>query len=220
MCGIIATKSITKLIELIKLNQQRGSFSHSLTVLAYNEDYTKLSTHFIYRQFGEFNFKLFDDIIKNNKNIKNLYFIAHVQAPTGGLIKDKERIHPSNIFNKQYLYHNGILKSKYVNNYKILLNENEWDTSILNNNIYMFGFDHLSEVKGSFACILLKDDDLYVFRNNNSILYFDNNLNFSSVKFENSFELESGEVFKLDLHYNCLINHHQFKLLDDYFVEI
>ena len=220
MCGIIATKSISQFKELVLLNQQRGSFSYSLTVLTYNSET-------FYKSFGKFNFDILKNIEVNNN--EGLYLIGHVQAPTGGLIHDLNRIHPSNVADKQYLYHNGILKSKYIKKYLVkdgyasnIANINNppptWDTEILNNNIYKYGFEHLNEVKGSFACLLIKDNEIFAFRNNNSIIYYDSDLNFSSVKFKNSFELISGEVFRLDLTNNSLISCYSFKLLDDYYI--
>lgn len=221
MCGIIASKSITKFKELILLNQSRGTFSHSLTALKYKDDYTQLAGKWIYRHFDEFNFKIFDNI---DENLKNMYFIGHVQAPTGGLIHDWNRIHPSNIANSSYLYHNGILKPNYVKKWLIkddIADDNiPWDTQVLNNNLFKYGFNCLDDVKGSFACMLIKDEQIYCFRNNNSIIYYDEDLNFSSMKFDGSNELPSGEVFKLDLHDPCLIFDHTFQLLDDYYVEI
>jgi len=219
MCGIIASKSIKKFKELVLLNQSRGTFSHSLTMLQYDDTNKHILDKSIYRQFGEFNFKVFDGV---SDDLQNIYLIGHVQAPTGGLVKDYQRIHPSNVADSSYMYHNGILKSKYIKEYIVKdgYARDVWDTELLNNNIYKYGFDHLSKVYGSFACLLLQDDNLYAFRNNNSIIYYDDQLSFSSVKFDNSFELISGEVFKLDLTNNSLIGRHQFKLLDNYYVEI
>lgn len=219
MCGIIASKSIKKFKELVLLNQSRGTFSHSLTMLQYDDTNKHILDKSIYRQFGEFNFKVFDGV---SDDLKNIYLIGHVQAPTRGLVKDYQRIHPSNVADSSYMYHNGILKSKYIKEYIVKdgYARDVWDTELLNNNIYKYGFDHLSKVYGSFACLLLQDDNLYAFRNNNSIIYYDDQLSFSSVKFDNSFELISGEVFKLDLTNNSLIGRHQFKLLDNYYVEI
>ena len=48
--------------------------------------------------------------IIENLNYENVYYIGHQQSPTGGLIKDYERIHPSILnddCNTSYLYHNG-----------------------------------------------------------------------------------------------------------------
>ena len=229
MCGIIVSRSIKKFKELVTLNENRGTFSYSITLLIYSDNYEILKQKYFYRNFGGFDF----DILKKVNIYIDVpfYLIGHVQAPTGGLIHDKQRIHPSNCADKQYLYHNGILKSKYIKEWLVkdgyaanIANIDNppsiWDTEILNNNIYKYGFKCLDNVKGSFACILIKDKEIFVFRNNNSILYFDNNMNFSSVKFENSFELKSGEVFRLDLTNNSLIGCHPFQLLDNYYVEI
>jgi hypothetical protein len=226
MCGIIASKSLEEFKELVIANQSRGSFSHSLTVFEFDDNYDELLYKVMcYKNFGPFDFN--NIVFRNLDQIHNPYFIGHVQAPTGGLIEDYNRIHPSVVQNCQYLYHNGILKHEYIvrhSNKEV----NVWDTSLLNQLIYSHGFTCLDSVKGSFACILIQDDVLYndnplliyCFRNNNSPLYYSDNLSFSSMKIDGFHELVSGEVFLIDLKTNQLVPHQAFKLLDNYYIEI
>lgn len=213
MCGIVASKSINTFKKLIELNQSRGSFSYSLTILFYSDDYSKLGNIELYKGFGEFNFKLLDDL----NEIDTMYLIGHIQAPTNGLVEDIERIHPSKYYG-HYLYHNGILKTEYINEYAKMYSG--WDTELLNKMIFGCGYNCLEFVKGSFACIELKGSIISVFRNNNSIIYYDRFMNFSSAKFDDSIELSSGEVFNINLHDNKLIPTYTFKCSDNYYVEI
>ena len=82
MCSIIASFKKEKLEALVDLNQFRGNFSFS---------YLELETGESTKQFGRYN----KDVIVNNQNYK----ISHLQAPTGGLIQDINRIHPTMINN-------------------------------------------------------------------------------------------------------------------------
>ena len=43
-------------------------------------------------------------------------------------------------------------------------------------------------------------EHIYIFRNEISPLFFDNNLNISSTEFENSEETEAGVMYKMNLH--------------------
>lgn len=194
MCGIFASFNLEKFKELIELNQSRGSFSYSFTM--YN--ITTFETN-IFKDFGLFDFNIFP---KND--IESIYYIGHVQAPTGGLIKDYNRIHPS-ILNSTYLYHNGILKDNIINKlkqeYKI---NNSWDTNLLHHILYNKNIELLNYVDGSFGCLFINNNIIRIFRNDLINLFVDEYFNISSQSFDNSVNINSNIIYNLnfkDQHY-------------------
>lgn len=207
MCGIIASYDKDKLKELILLNQQRGSFSHSLMIVSYKHS-AKPRIYAIHKEFGEFDLNLLDDF-------DDCYFIAHVQAPTNGMTKDPTRIHPSQI-DSSYLYHNGIIQNSTLDKISKKYNiSSEWDTKLLHYSIY-YNIKNINDINGSFAC-LYKHHEFYIFRNSMCILYYDNNLNISSEKFENSIELPANQLFLLDIQNKKIIPDMEFIGEQNYF---
>ena len=184
MCSIIGSYSKDKFLELVKLNEYRGSFSYSLTVYNENDSNT-------WKDFGLFNKDVLDNVRDGD------FILGHCQAPTNGLVRDYNRIHPY-INDSIKLLHNGIIKKNDVDRINELLNTNyEWDTQALGEYIKN-DFDRLSDVEGSFACCLIKDNKLFIFRNAISPLYVDRNANISSTKFKESNMIEFNTIYQLD----------------------
>ena len=76
----------------------------------------------------------------------------------------------------------------------------KWDTALLAHIIYEEGYEVLSEVDGSFACVLYaQDQGLYVFRNIIAPLFIDIHMNLSSTKFGKASLIEPHVVHKLKL---------------------
>lgn len=190
MCSIICSFKSEKFKELVKINQYRGSFSHSLT--QWNID--KKEFKILQRDFGPFN----NNILPNDSSLSTFY-IGHVQMPTGGLSKDLERIHPSTIaYNNQIslLYHNGILKENQMKYHS--LKYKPWDTHELHQILRGNKFNSLSKVDGSFGCIYIHNKQVMVFTTTTITLFVDNVLNISSVKFENSKRIKPNVVWLID----------------------
>ena len=187
MCAIIGSFNKDKLRELIELNSYRGNHSYSLS--EYNPIMGNLKI--IERNLGEFKFNLL------SKLSKDLYYIAHIQAPT---TEDKNfgNIHPHKHLNS-LLWHNGIIKEDFIKIMQDKLDisiQEKWDTALLNKWIY---YNHsLSEVDGTFSCLKYDGVNLYLFRNQISPLFIDEYWNISSTKFDNSQSTKPNKVLLMD----------------------
>jgi glucosamine 6-phosphate synthetase-like amidotransferase/phosphosugar isomerase protein len=189
MCAIFGSFNKDKFVELMELNSYRGSFSYSYTV--------------IHNDFTSKTFKDFGTMDKNMLSGKsqNGYMLGHVQAPTGGLIKNYSRIHPAEK-NEYLLWHNGIIKGKYLTKMQEELNStNEWDTKLLLDTIVPDAFmpTTLNDVDGAFSCVLMKQDAyLMLFRNSTSPLFMNDALDISSTKFQYSSKTDKNVVYNVD----------------------
>jgi hypothetical protein len=222
MCGISASFDLETLEKLMWINNQRGHFSFSLTVLEIlaNNTYTIQG---VFKGFDCFRSYILDYYSKLND--RKFYYIAHSQAPTSssGMLKDHSKIHPA-AFKDALLYHNGILKPSTIHNLQQKQNcgvdkLNTWDTQLLLCEIINSGFGSLKEIDGSFACVLINQYEVQIFRNQSSILYYDNQLNLSSTPIENMKELEINKIFQLDFNNNQLIDmQFNFQNIDNRYV--
>lgn len=182
MCSIIASYSKETLENLVDLNQFRGNFSFS---------YLEFETNKLIKQFGQYD----KSVINNNQNYK----ISHLQAPTGGLVHEENRIHPTMIGDSK-LYHNGIITPRGVKFLQNKLNSTEtFDTWLLHQAIEKFGFDILSEIEGLFSCLYIKDDKIFIFRTRHGKLYIDSEMSISSERFEDSKCINYDTVYEVDL---------------------
>jgi glucosamine 6-phosphate synthetase-like amidotransferase/phosphosugar isomerase protein len=183
MCSIIGSYSKDKFVELLAINKYRGTFSHSLTL--YNENEVRT-----FKDFGDFNIELLEHAQPGD------YLLGHCQAPTGGLVKDFDRIHP--YINGDFrLLHNGIIKTEALTLINEALNSAYlWDTQALGEYV-RDDFDKLSNIEGSFACVCIKDNHIYMFRNAISPLYL-NGRDISSTKFKDSQMIAHNTIFKMN----------------------
>jgi hypothetical protein len=125
-------------------------------------------------------------LIDDHPNINDCYIVAHSQAPT----TESKNIHPA-VYGDSLLWHNGIVKQKE-------LTPGTWDTVWLLENILNYDWGWLSNVDGTFACVMYRDGNLYVFRNEISPLFIDSHFNISSTKFDGSYSLTPNVVWKLN----------------------
>lgn len=176
MCAIVGSFTKSKLKELFDINAYRGQLSYSLASFDINE-----TLQVIMQSPGKMSENFIDEFPAN------FYYIGHSQAPT----TEATSIHPA-ADHGMLLWHNGIIKQKE-------LPENTWDTLWLLNKIKEFGWSYLSEVDGTFACVLYSNYTLYIFRNEISPLFMDDELNISSTKFDNSKSIEPNTVFRIDI---------------------
>ncbi len=179
MCGIFCGKNQI-LHELYQLNSYRGNYSYSV--------FNQLSG--IKKGLGKPDSELFDT---------GYYSVCHVQAPTTEISNSTSNIHPA-VYNGMFLWHNGIIKDFEVARLQTKYNTTEtWDTALLLRELDSNDFlENLSDLNGSFACILVDGSDYFVFRNEISPLFYDSNLNISSVKFPNSIPVPANNFFMLD----------------------
>ena len=205
MCSIVGSFNKEKIKELIKINQYRGNFSYSISLIDIDNNNKILQQ---IKHFGLFDYNLLDNLEVVNKNV---YYVCHVQAPTGGLLKEYNRIHPTKV-NNSYLWHNGIITPKgmkYLQDYSYN-NNIDFDTLALNNQLYNGNFCDLSAIEGLFSCLYL-DNNLYMFRTKHGKLYIDTNLNISSEKFNNSKCINFDTVYKVNLKDKNIIIYDTFK---------
>jgi hypothetical protein len=202
MCSIVGSFSKQKFKELIKLNQSRGSFSYSF----FQFDTTTMTVSAVEQNFGEFPLEIIDQAEDG------MMLFGHTQAPTGGLIFDKNRIHPAKI-KEDFLFHNGIIKQQDINR---LQKEHEtdeaWDSKLMLMEIQKIGlFQTLNTIDGSFACIFKDESKMRIFRSAAGTLFVDNELNISSTLFEGSNRIEKDVVFYLDFDTKTVIKENLFK---------
>lgn len=198
MCSIIGSFSKKKITELVEVNQHRGKFAYS--ILAYNTMNNKIFQ--IYKDFGVFS-------LDNIKEMPNIYYICHLQSPTGGIEIDVNRTHPT-MYNDTYLFHNGILKQRAIDKLQFTYNTNiTFDTKLLH--MSLTSWNNLNDIEGLFACLYIKNENINIFRSKHSKLYIDKDLNISSEKFPDSKCINYDTIYKLNFKNNNLIAIDTFK---------
>lgn len=183
MCAIIGSFDKATFQHLYTINEHRGNLSHSVVKFEVNatapDDVDILE---LWKSPGNLNLQVVD------RGVDGPYMIGHTQAPT----TDTSNIHPSG-YNGSLMWHNGIVKQKE-------LQPDIWDTWWLLRGIEEEGFDFLSTVVGSFACVLYGvEKKIYVFRNEIAPLYIDENFNISSVEIEGFKSLRPNVAFEMNL---------------------
>jgi hypothetical protein len=199
MCAIFGSKNKEKFLELAELNQYRGNFAYSTTVfqtgaLKHYRDAETMKYITTNSGHGEF----VDSISMSEDDVLTMtYYLGHVQAPT----TDSTDTHPSNI-NGDLLWHIGIIKDYQVQEWKQEYGQLDWDTELLHRHILLGG--KLDNVDGTFSCARYNKEHIYFFRNEISPLFYDEDFNISSTKFDNAEETEAGVMYRMNLHYKDL----------------
>lgn len=180
MCAITGSFSKNKLKELYNLNTYRGELSYSLTT--FKPISTDAQIQLLIQNEGKMPNELIDEMPLAEGN----YMIAHSQAPT----TETDNIHPA-VYGDCLLWHNGIIKQKEVGP--------TWDTLWLLDQIVNYKWGVLSSIDGTFACVYFNGKELFVFRNEISPLFIDDELNISSTKFDGCRPLTPNRVFNINL---------------------
>lgn len=197
MCAIIGTRNYSKLQELIALNSYRGSHSYSLSFF----DISTGKLTILKKDFGEPN-------INNIVIPDNTYVIAHVQAPTTDQ-KTTAAIHPAigGEAGGDALWHNGIIKEDTIKSLVSKYNTT-WDTRQILNILTeeWSGVESFNQLDGTFSCLYYRnvDKSLYIFRNEISPMFIDDDFNISSTRFENSRETIPNQIWQLNLKDNTM----------------
>lgn len=202
MCAIVGSFDTNKLLELIELNSYRGS--HSFSFSLYDTYLNRLTV--VKRQVGS--------IDKSIINIPSRFYgIAHIQAPTTDA-RDADSVHPAladllstytiDKDNTEYqynhaLWHNGILKADYCKTLQHRHGIINWDTNLMLCELMVDGWHSLSRLDGSFSCLYYVNGGLYLFRNEISPMFIDEEMNISSTKFDGSVSTEPNKVLKVEL---------------------
>lgn len=205
MCGLFASRDTQKLKELFDLNSRRGQTRMSITECHVGEaDFTVIDV------------KTFPNVRSDriDQTTGGTFRLVHIQAPTDPMNVDS---HPS-IHPNGFLWHNGILKEDTIKDLQQTYGVPDvtWDTRLMHIGMMteeMMSNDpkrlgsFLSRLDGSFACFYADGFcDLLVFRNAISPLFYDDRMNFSSLKFNGSKSIPHGVVWKVDFQYNQLID--------------
>ena len=207
MCGIFASKDLNKFLQLKDLNAYRGQHSYSYSTY----DYLTEELYVHKRGLGEFDDTYLDDR-------PYLYHIGHIQAPTTSS-KGTDNIHPSKA-GFSYLWHNGILKTDCIKRLQKEMNtDDEWDTALLNQ-WFTRQYD-LSIIDGTFSCLRSIYGKMYIFRNEISPMFIDDDFSLSSVKFKDSKATEPNIAQLMDLRKCVMYNIKKFKTKENpyYFAE-
>lgn len=194
MCSLIGSFSIDKYKELYELNAYRGTLTSSFTVIDEDSEIVTLN------RFN--NPERMFEVIENTlfAGETGCYFLGHSQAPT----TSASGVHPAEI-NDSLLWHNGIIKETEIKRWNTLLGTDfVWDTELLLNIVNIYGTQGLSDVDGTFACVLARGKDFYVFRNALAPLFYDDELNISSTKFKGCKPVPYGRVYRLDFDHKML----------------
>jgi len=199
MCSITAGFDTEKLLPLLRQNMTRGNFTHSVAQFAYSGEMKRNDRYGHSLALGSGLVTIVDAVLDTPT-----YKIIHMQAPTGASGVKTEHIHPAET-DRFLLWHNGILKDKTIADIREDLRlDDTWDTMLLAKSFEFLGdtwTDALSEIDGSFACILYdkKLKKLYVFRTQSAPLFWDEALTISSTTFNGAEEVPYGVVYELEL---------------------
>ena len=203
MCSIIGSFNKDVIVDLVKLNLYRGQHSYSYS---YYDPKTKIITY-MRKDLGSIPVE--DILVPEGQ-----YCIAHMQAPTTDN-KSFNSIHPA-IYgpSQSCLWHNGIVKDLCVKDMmKGLKETNSWDTYLI---LKQFEMQRtLNGIDGTFSCLYYKaEEGLKLFRNEISPMFFDNDFNISSTKFDNSQSLEPNIVWNF-IPGECIINESTFTTVEN-----
>lgn len=190
MCSIVGSYNIQKFKELYDLNAYRGTLTSSFTVIDEDGEIVTLNRF----TDPEKLFKIIDNTLFSGDT--GCYFLGHSQAPT----TQASGIHPAESkTGDMLLWHNGIIKEKGIRTLNEKLGTSYiWDTELILRILEVYGVSGLSQIEGSFACVVYFDAKLFVFRNAISPLFYDDNLNISSTKFPNSKPVPPHKLFRIN----------------------
>ena len=199
MCAIIGSFDRDVVRELIKTNQHRGRVAYSLSLFNVESG----DVHTVHGK-GEFDLKLLENI-----EVGKEYILCHLQSPTGVVDTHENRVHPSMIDRKSYLWHNGILMPFTMNmiQEKLAFKSN-FDTHLLHH--WLNDKYNLDDIDGSFACVHIENGIMKVFRSRHAKLYIDNDMTISSERFDGSMCIKYDCIYRTDFGNKRLI-------VDDYF---
>jgi hypothetical protein len=212
MCAITGSFSREKTSELIALNSYRGGHSSSISALRFDKN----PRMWYNRRLGEINHSYLTTAPGD-------FWITHQQAPTTTERK-MDSVHPAafeqrynqNQFGEQLLWHNGIVKEECIKDLQYYYNlDYKWDTKLILYSIMKDGYEALNKIDGSFSCLYYDGVDLFLFRNEISPMFIDDELTFSSTKFEGSRETEPNKVWRLNLIERILEDVATFKTIEN-----
>ena len=211
MCSITGSFDLNKLQELIDLNNYRGVHSHSITVFEPGGllDTFYVATNLLYQDKGMGPLELDNHDLSK---FEDCYFLVHQQAPTTDS-NTIHSIHPAKTEDTM-LWHNGIIKAKQVEELQKKYNTKcTWDTMLMLKQINDIKAPH--DIDGTFSCVMFDGDQLSLFRNEISPLFYDSKLNISTTKFDNSERVEPNNMYLISLLNNQLVKYDEFTTVEN-----
>jgi len=218
MCAIVGSFDTDTLLDLIEINSYRGSHSYSFSIL---DTYTGIMT-ICKRELG--------DIDRSSIVIPERHYgIAHIQAPTTDA-RGLESVHPAranlissyrvdkNTLNEQYstcIWHNGIMKDDTIKELQKTSGDIKWDTMLMLCELMSEGWQALDKFDGTFSCLFYNSGSMYLFRNEISPMFIDNNMNISSTKFLGSRATEPNKVLRMEFEHKTAAPIYTFKTVEN-----
>ena len=185
MCSIVGSFDKKTLADLIEANKYRGTSRHSVLAVRYENKNIRTA----FRAMGDGVFEDFDELPND------CYYIAHHQAPTS----HDSLFHPAKHGNVS-VFHNGIIKNRHI---KVMQEElgssSHWDTQLIAEAIDKNGYSCLKTIDGSFACVVITESEVNIFRNAIAPMFIDDKLSISSTVLPGYATIESEKVWNLDL---------------------
>jgi len=181
MCGIFASFNKETLKKLYEINRYRGEVNYSLCSFGIEDEGVRMRG--LVRQEGT----MPTDAIDKFLVVTDDFMVGHIQAPTSVA----SSIHPAELDTK-LLWHNGIIKQSTIQG-------SSWDTQWMLERLVSKGVSELSNFDGTFACVLYSLNGLFVFRNEISPMFIDDELSISSTKFQGSMPLPPNTFFEINL---------------------
>jgi hypothetical protein len=201
MCAIFGSFSKEKLLELAKINSDRGNFSYSITAIGLK---TRSVLECI-KGFGEF---------VPEFNFENAYYICHIQAPTSATTQDLRRVHPSVIQHPDsditYLWHNGVLKHDWYTKSSHYDPELSWDTDVLHREFTEL-FSNIENVDGQFSCVYQDKSGIFMLRNSEAPMFIDDDMNISSTYYDGARSTLPGHAYEFNFEEKKFDDVWQFK---------
>lgn len=192
MCAIIGSFDKEKFKQLHALNAYRGELSYSLALFNNQGELKSLE-----RAADKLTYDRIDSLAMDQGD----YILGHIQAPTS----EASNIHPAHN-GSNLLWHNGIVKACKTHG---------WDTQWMLDNIVEKSVHFLSDIDGSFACVYYDGSSMYIFRNEISPLFIDEEFNISSTQFEGSETIIPNIVFHMLLHVKELQSVFKFETVEN-----
>lgn len=192
MCSIIGSFDKDVIKELAKLNEYRGTHSHSVYVFQIHT----FQVLYAHKSLGPLNI--------DDHDLPQGYIVVHQQAPTTEN-KDDSAIHPASL-GKQLLWHNGIIKAEEVKRLQEKLESTiTWDTKLMLLNLILN--ESVVDIDGSFSCLWYDGNSLFLFRNEISPMFLDGRGNISSTKFPGSEPIDANYLWIFDPYYATLADY-------------
>lgn len=201
MCCISASKSVERLKAMIRAGSDRAGHSYSITVFGKGTSRYMVTNSAVDEILESIDYAVAHGLIVDGST----YVIVHQQAPTTSE-RTMSSVHPAYLKvgdHQTLLWHNGIIKDDSVRDLQSKYNSTTmWDTMLLSHAVGDLVLNSnqsaLSRILGGFACMYSVDgQQLWAFRNSVCPLYFNDDLDISSVKVGDMKEIKENRMMMI-----------------------